>query len=227
MWEHIYKLYLQHEIRCAIIKRYPIQRKLEYCKIMEIMREPIFAKYPLYEKRPFKQSSSKKYNIEHVWCQRYLRNTEALHDLHHLYLADAKENSLRNDYRYGEKSHSKDKVYILDRRWRRMIADTISYFGVYYPELFVENMGKMIKERDWKKWIRDEKFAKKWMIERDIEIERIQGNGNPFVRYPILYVIFYEEWTWKNIKKRMRETIRHQWIYYKYKFDNFECKISK
>ena len=218
MWGWVYKAYLQNEIRNAIVKWYPIQRKLEYDKILKMMREPIFAKYRLYEKSNHRKSnhSSQKYNIEHVWCQRYIKNTNALHDLHHLYLADARENSLRNDYRYSERGHHRDKVYVLERRWRRMIGDTVAYFGIYYPDIFMEHMTKMMKDEEWRRWIRDDKFAKKWMIQRDMEIERIQGNGNPFLRYPILYVIFFEEWTWENVKKRMRETIRHQKMYYKY-----------
>jgi endonuclease I len=136
--------------------------------------------------------------------------------LHHLYLADARENSLRNDYRYSEKGNHRDQVSALERRWRRIVGDTVSYFGIYYPEIFMEHMSKIMKDEEWKRWIRDDKFAKKWMIQRDMEIEKIQGNGNPFLRYPILYVVFFEEWTWENVKKRMRETIRHQKMYYKY-----------
>jgi hypothetical protein len=141
-------------------------------------------------------------NVEHTWPQsrfssRFDTNTQKS-DLHHLFPADTKMNSIRGNMTFGEVDHDISDVPCPQSRMGTVngqggthrfeppavhkgnVARALFYFSVRYS-IHIDP--------------REEAFLRKWHREdpvddadraRNEKIMKIQGNRNPFIDYPEL-----------------------------------------
>lgn len=199
---HIYKYYLQNEIIKYYKKKYT-NKITNYEESQNIVYNQ-FTNIILY-KEPNKHELLYKWNgkinIEHVWCRKYLKNESYIkNDLHNLFLSDSKENSLRSDKPFKNKINKKNDInnyYIPNFESKIYLFYTLCYFRIYYPHIYMENIDKMIHKKTWKDWYKNYKYSicnsMNKLLYRDVIIEKIQGNSNPFLTNPFLFYILFDE----------------------------------
>ncbi|CAN0419468.1 unnamed protein product, partial [Phaeothamnion confervicola] len=119
------------------------------------------------------QKSSATLNCEHVVPQHYFNEKEPMRsDLHHLYAADIKENSDRGDKPYGE---------FVPEGGKGEVARATLYFMLRYPDVNVPYDAKGVEML--KQWSQDDPPSLH-ELHRNQEVEKLQGNRNPFTDHP-------------------------------------------
>ena len=139
-------------------------------------------------------------NVEHSWPQsqfsrRYLKELQKS-DLHHLFPTDSEMNSKRSSYRFGlverprealkcqqselGESHGGGTVFQPPVRARGNIARALFYFSVRYEMAIGEEEEAALRE--WNRADPPDQAERG----RNEEIQKQQGNRNPFVDFPDL-----------------------------------------
>ena len=184
-------------------------------------------------------------NCEHIWCQKYFNRNEPMRsDLHHLYLANSKLNSHRQDYKFSKinnniiylddignklnitninlnkksiKKNNKKRIFEPKNISKGKVSRAIAYFYIFYPK-YSSDLNNIIDKKTLIEW--NKKYPPcKDEIKRNENIKRIQNNYNPFVKYPFLIEILFNE---KNditgIFKLVFSTLTNYVFYLYYKF---------
>lgn len=133
--------------------------------------------------------SAKVMNVEHSWPQSKGAVGDAKSDLHHLYISDSNLNSIRSSLPYCEVVNVAWQKYDVKRGYSRFgehcfeppvamrgnIARGFFYFAVRYGDTIDKNQEYFLR-----KWHKEDP-ADQEEIERNNQIEKFQGNRNPFV----------------------------------------------
>ncbi len=141
-------------------------------------------------------------NIEHTWPQSKGAKYEPFKgDIHHLYPTDARANSTRGNYPFGEvrgksisfnctaskighminpitKKTTRQRAYQPPQGHRGNVARALFYAAGFYGYNISD-----IQEYYLKKWHTDDPVDTK-EFERNNQIEEIQGNRNPYIDFP-------------------------------------------
>lgn len=131
-------------------------------------------------------------NCEHTWPQSKGAVGTAKSDLHHLYPADAKLNSLRGNNPFCEvvsiitdsgksflgRSEFGTRCFEPQDSHKGNLARSMMYFSLRYEKAIDEE-----QESFFKKWNKED-LVDYSEVSRNNEIERYQENRNPFVDYP-------------------------------------------
>ncbi len=141
-----------------------------------------------------------KFNTEHVYPRSKLIDSRAESDLHHLRSCTISVNSIRKNKPFSEgKGKYKDwgATWYPGDEWKGDVARMIFYLNTMYNQPINDKIGSL-------------KMFLKWNIEdpvsdfekqRNREIQKAQGNRNPFIDNPYLATMIYggksAENTWK------------------------------
>jgi endonuclease G len=119
------------------------------------------------------QKSSATLNCEHVVPQHYFNKEEPMRsDLHHLYAADIAENSGRGDTPYGQ---------FVPEGGKGEVARATLYFMLRYPDVKLPYTDQDVTM--FKNWS-DNDPPTLHELHRNAEVEKLQGNRNPFTDHP-------------------------------------------
>jgi hypothetical protein len=112
-------------------------------------------------------------NCEHVVPQSYFNKAEPMRsDLHHLYASDIQKNSARGSIPYGR---------FKPEGGRGEVARATLYFMLRYPEVKTPYKAKQVAMlKSWSEADPPQIHEKR----RNSEIQKIQGNRNPFIDNP-------------------------------------------
>lgn len=155
-------------------------------------------------------------NLEHVVCQSLMKGYGAKCDLHNLYLADARENQKRSNFAFHyHHSRTYQRAYFAKRKDQIPILASIAYMSFLYPNLMIEHFQKMITIETFYLWKDENRHITEELVRRNEQIYQIQQNRNPFITYPFLYEVMFEE-DWKNI--RWMESLKAIYWSYKWRF---------
>jgi len=147
--------------------------------------------------------SNDKMNVEHTWPQSKFNgsmNAETQKsDLHHLFPTDSKANSIRSSNRFSDVSSNKhldkdcsasksgpstlkggDRFFEPPTEHKGNVARALFYFSVRYQLKINSNEQEVLK-----RW-NDIDPVDQAEIDRNNQIESLQGNRNPFVDFPEL-----------------------------------------
>jgi len=140
------------------------------------------------------------YNTEHSWCQSWGAVGIAKSDLHHLFPVKANLNSKRNNFPFCEvsyaswegygsafgKSYSRTSCFEPPQWHKGELARSMFYFAVRYSKRIDSE-----QEKFFRKWNKENSVSDKEHY-RNIDIEKYQGNKNPFVLYPEFADLIYD-----------------------------------
>ncbi len=138
-------------------------------------------------------------NAEHTWPQsrftnRYPKDIQKT-DLHHLFPSDSKMNAIRGNFKFGEVSNSEKSIPCKTSEFGRgdggwkfeppavhkgNVARALFYFSVRY-EIKID----ADEEEALRQWHKDDPVDAAERT-RNAEIEKLQGNRNPFIDRPEL-----------------------------------------
>jgi deoxyribonuclease I len=140
-------------------------------------------------------------NTEHTWPQsqftsQYPSGTQKA-DLHHLFPTDSKMNSSRSNFRFGEVAKESTPlkcptaqlgtgvddhslIFEAPDAHKGNTARALFYFAVRYKLSITAN-----EERYLRRWDKEDPIDEKER-DRNDQIEKIQGNRNPFIDFPDL-----------------------------------------
>lgn len=139
-------------------------------------------------------------NIEHTWPQsrftnHYPKDMQKC-DMHHLFPTDSKLNSIRGNFWFGEIDSQKQALKCGESKFgtwngrgqffepptahKGNVARAVMYFAVRY-DMHIDSA----EEALLKKWSRNDPVDDEERT-RNVEIEKLQGNRNPFVDFPEL-----------------------------------------
>ncbi len=139
-------------------------------------------------------------NLEHIVCQSLMKDYGSKCDLHNLYLADSKENQMRSNMPFHyNKPRTYQRAYFAQKKDQIPILASIAYMSFLYPNLMIENFQKMITIETFYFWKDENRHITEELVKRNEQIYKIQGNRNPFIQFPFLYQIMFEE-DWKEIR---------------------------
>ncbi len=143
------------------------------------------------------------YNCEHVVCQSWFNKREPMRgDLHHLFSCESVCNTFRSNFPYTdfpeEPSDSKAPALKLKTDCGRVenglfepennkgiVARAVFYFLLRYPDtltVYSENDIAVLKQ-----WVKEQPVTL-YEKHRNREIHLMQGNRNPFIDYPELFL---------------------------------------
>ena len=157
----------------------------------------------------------RKRNLEHVVCRKYIKEEGGICDMHNLYIANSKENGMRSDmpFHYQKPRKFQKAYYVKDKNDQIAILASIAYISFMYPNLFSKYFKNMITIETFYLWMQENDHITEGLVKRNEMIYQIQGNRNPFLQFPFLYKIMFEE-NWKDF--RWIENIKA--IYWSYKW---------
>lgn len=160
-------------------------------------------------------------NCEHIWSQKYFKHKEPMKsDLHILYLSNSKLNSHRQDYKFANihknyifinsegniiknnfyhkiisnqlyKKNNYKKIFEPTNKSKGKISRSLAYFNLIY-EPNDKNLKKLIENDNLLEWNRNH-LPNIDEIKRNEIIRNYQKNINPFIKYPILIELFYND----------------------------------
>ena len=133
--------------------------------------------------------SSNDMNCEHSWPQSKGATGDAKTDLHHLFPADSKANSIRGNHPFGyvksvdwsqggSKFDKGESLFEIRPQQRGNTARGMFYFAVRYNQKIDAAQEKVLRE--WNKQDPVDEYERK----RNDRIQNIQNNRNPFVDHP-------------------------------------------
>jgi endonuclease I len=157
-------------------------------------------------------------NCEHVWARSYCEYKEPMvSDLHTLYLSNSKLNSHRQSYKFDEvynnyilldnygnkvrepsnnqlnKLYKKDcskKIFEPPNKSKGKISRALAYFILVYPE-YEKYLPHIIDIDNMIKWNIKSPVSYKEIYKNEI-VRIYQGNINPYIKYPILLNLLFE-----------------------------------
>jgi endonuclease G, mitochondrial len=145
------------------------------------------------------------YNCEHVIPQSWFAKKEPMRgDLHHLFTCESGCNSFRNNHKYydfpdyGIREVERNECGKLVNRLfepennKGVVARAVLYFMLRYPSSFVDNFGYEDNDLAMLLNWHDEQPVTLYELHRNQEIFKVQGNRNPFIDFPDLYLEFNE-----------------------------------
>lgn len=166
------------------------------------------------------KGSKQNINCEHIWCQKHFKYKEPMKsDLHILYLSNSKLNSHRQDYKFSDihrnyifinqkgniinnnffnklisnklyKKNNTKRIFEPCSKSKGKISRSLAYFNLIYEDDYNNNIENVINMKELIEWNRyhlpniDE-------IKRNEIIRKYQYNINPFIKYPILLELIY------------------------------------
>lgn len=198
-----------------IKEKYINHLNLGYDKARKILFEE-FEDNLIYGEKDSKQ----KINCEHVWCQKYFKYKEPMKsDLHIMYLANSKLNSHRQDYKFSNihnnyifinnngniitnnffnklisnnlyKKNNTKKIFEPCDKSKGKISRSLAYFNLIYENDCVNEIENVININELVEWNRNH-LPNVDEIKRNEMIRNYQNNINPFIKYPVLLELFY------------------------------------
>ena len=146
------------------------------------------------------------FNCEHVVPQSWFnKRKQPKTDMHHLFTCEWGCNSFRGNRAYfdfqteafREDCGESDNGKFEPKRGKGAVARATLYFLLRYPEDVADNKKEMPKERLKMiiKWAKDDKVDL-WERQRNAEIQKVQGNRNPFIDFPDLVDKIEFELSW-------------------------------
>ena len=157
-------------------------------------------------------------NCEHIWAKSYCEHKEPMvSDLHILYLSNSKLNSHRQSYKFDEmynnyilldhygnkvndpsnneinklyKKNCTKKIFEPPNKSKGKISRALAYFILVYPE-YEKYLPNVIDIDNMIKWNVISPVSHKEIYKNEI-IRQYQGNINPYIKYPILLNILFE-----------------------------------
>lgn len=202
-------------IKNLLKKNFSNHKNLGYNKSKEILFKE-FKNNLIYGKF---NNNKKNINCEHLWCQKYFEYKEPMKsDLHILYLSDSKINSHRQDYKFSDinynfiflnnkgekiqnnffsklisnklcKKNNNKKLFEPPNYSKGKITRSIAYYDLIY-ENYNTNIEEIIGIKELIEWNRYY-FPNIDEIKRNEIIRNYQNNINPYIKYPILIELFY------------------------------------
>lgn len=136
-------------------------------------------------KNPYKKQT---FNTEHVYPQSLIENT-AKGDLHHLRVCDQTVNTRRSNNKFIDGSGSyklEYKSWFPGDEWKGDVARMILYLNLRYNES-IKDVGSIELFLKWN----TEDPVSTFEINRNNNIEKIQGNRNPFIDNPFLATLVW------------------------------------
>lgn len=126
---------------------------------------------------------------EHIIPKCFLNNyKDAKRDMHNIFLTDAKTNIYRSNYPYTNKIeyHNLEfcnfyKLYNPCNFAKGQIARTIAYMKIIYPKININNVINIELMIEWNLLYEPNKLE----LKRNILINELQGNENPFIKNPM------------------------------------------
>lgn len=150
-------------------------------------------------------SNQHKFNAEHVVPQSWFRAKEPMKgDLHHLFACDPKCNSLRSNFPYYDcevndlpLSYQSDCGKQAINRFepsygKGVVARATLYFLLRYPNKITRQFRKNIDIPLLIRWHNQYKVTE-YERHRNKAIFEIQGNRNPFIDFPELITLIYQQ----------------------------------
>lgn len=136
--------------------------------------------------------SPKVMNIEHTWPQSLGANGEAKSDLHHIFISDSPTNSIRSSLPFcdvmtvkwtnGESKRGRGKFgehcFEPPQNHKGNVARAMFYFAIRYQKEIDSQ-----QEFYFRLWHKIDPVDEN-ESNRNAEIEKFQGNSNPFVTHP-------------------------------------------
>lgn len=201
--------YVRYAILDYFRTRYPIQKYMKYKLCQNLLFEDLPPILLYEEDEHIKRKMKKKkiqygrYNVEHVWCKKYFHHKGIQsNDLHNLFLAKSEENTKRSDYPFCFHSYKSPFTYKPHASSIPYILSSLSYYFIYDPQFASNHFSDVIDNDTFLIWLYQHPEIDTMLIKRNEKIGEIQGNYNPFVRYPILYCIFFDDFrVWMRIKQ--------------------------
>lgn len=205
--KNIYKMIFREDLIIYFRRMNGIKKRYEYGEVRHIQHQYLNREILYSSNDPYIQNfyiTNQKYNCEHVWCKSYSKLNKVLSvDLHNVFLADKKKNEERGIQYFG-----KDGFNPLDKKSKGKISRTIGYIHIQYPNTFEQYQHKMMRWEDIYHWGIKYPISH-FEIYRNEFINYHQGNINPFIRYPILFYIFYkDDWEMRELIGEMVKTIK-------------------
>lgn len=213
---HSFQKYNSHNLFNKLIKKkYSNHINLGYDKSKKILFNDL-KKYLIYG-----NEINKDINCEHIWCQKYFKYKEPMKsDLHIMFLSNSRLNSHRQDYKFKNihknfiflnnkgiiidnnflhkflsyrlyKKNNKKKIFEPPNKSKGKISRSVAYFHSIY-EINDNKLNKIIEVEDLINWNRHF-LPTMYEIERNEMIRIHQNNINPFIKYPILIEIVYND----------------------------------
>lgn len=154
---------------------------------------------------PNRQPKNNVMNTEHTWPQsKGAKSEPARGDLHHLFPSDSAANSARGNHPFGEVADPEDATRNCPLSQRGGIIDpqtgeSSGVFGFQPPKEHRGNVARAMfyvsarygyrlsrLEEYWlRRWHKDDPVDSR-EIARNDAVEKVQGNRNPFVDFPLL-----------------------------------------
>ena len=133
------------------------------------------------ERMPILYAKTTKINIEHIYPKSYLYK-EHYHEIHNIYAASSKYNSLRSNYKFdigngNETINHKKKIFIPRKEDRGIIARSILFMKIHY-NYSINNVA--LNEDLLYNWNKKYKPCKKEIF-HNIYGNKIQGYYNPLI----------------------------------------------
>jgi endonuclease I len=131
---------------------------------------------------------------EHIVPKSYLKiYKEAKRDMHNIFLTNAETNIYRSNYRYSDKITYKNlekinlyKYYHPCNFSKGQIARSIAYMKIIYPKINLENIIEPELILKWNFMFQPSILE----IKRNVLINSLQGNINPFIEDPMIIYKF-------------------------------------
>jgi endonuclease I len=142
------------------------------------------------------------YNCEHVMPQSWFGKKEPMRgDLHHLFTCEMTCNGFRDDNKYvdfenygrafadGERDDcgKREGEYFEPERNKGVVARAVLYFLVRYPSAVVAGRGYSAKDIPMLLQWHNQEAVTLYEKHRNQEIQKKQGNRNPFIDFPQLF----------------------------------------
>lgn len=205
--KNVYKMILREDLLNYFRRTNGMKRRYEYGEVRHIQNQYLNKEILYASNDPYIQNfqiTTQKYNCEHVWCKSYSKLNKVLSvDLHNIFLADKKKNEERGIQYFGKGGFNPP-----DKKSKGKISRTIGYIHIQYPNTFEHYQHKMIKWEDIYRW--GTKYPITFFeIYRNEFIYFHQGNINPFIKYPILFYLFYKDkWNGFELTREVVKTIK-------------------
>lgn len=154
---------------------------------------------------PRKRPNNNDMNVEHTWPQSKGAKSEPFRgDLHHLFPTDSRANSTRGNYPLGEIHNPEDATESCSSSQKGKLMHPVTKKStsvrgfqppeghrgnaaraMFYSAIFYNKKISAMEEFYLRKWHNEDPVDEEEM-ERNNNVEKFQGNRNPFIDYPSL-----------------------------------------
>jgi endonuclease G len=177
-----------------------IERQLQF---IDLVKKEKTIGMEVFNEQVEKLESILPYNCEHVICQSWFNKQEPMRgDLHHLFSCESSCNSFRNNFPYTDFpdyqpgmtddldknkitcGKSENQLFEPENN-KGIVARAVLYFLLRYPNAVQVYGEKDIKTME--EWAQQQPVTR-YEKHRNREIQLIQGNRNPFIDFPALFL---------------------------------------